>query len=112
MFNYDKYEVASKNLLGGEQYLYRFENGFGASVVRHAYSYGTEQGLWELAVVRWRGDDFCITYDTKITNDVVGYLRDKRVTEILKTIEWLPPDHKYEWKDDDWWPDDEYLKED
>ena len=41
-----------------------FENGYGASVVRHEYSYGGKSGLYELAVLDSSGD---LTYDTPIT---------------------------------------------
>jgi hypothetical protein len=42
-----------KSLNGGVQKEYRFDNGYGASVIQHNYSYGNEQGLWELAVIKW-----------------------------------------------------------
>jgi len=63
-----------------------FENGYGASVVRHEYSYGGKDGLYELAVLNNDGD---LTYDTPITNDVLGYLSDKDVTEVLIKIQQL-----------------------
>ena len=34
------------------RYVFQFENGFGASVIRGLYTYGGRQGLWELAVLR------------------------------------------------------------
>jgi hypothetical protein len=79
--------------IGGIQRLYRFPNGYGASVVRHQYSYGGDQGLWELAVVIYDGEDvesFHLCYDTPITDDVIGYLSEGGVDEILAQIEALP----------------------
>ena len=35
------------------QWIYRFPNGFGASVVRGAYTYGEAPGLYELAVIEF-----------------------------------------------------------
>ena len=35
----------------GIQRIYKFDNGYGASVVKHKYSYGGDKGLWELAVI-------------------------------------------------------------
>jgi hypothetical protein len=63
-----------------------FENGYGASVVRHEYSYGGKDGLYELAVLNTDGE---LAYDTPITNDVLGYLTDKDVTDVLIKIQQL-----------------------
>jgi len=63
-----------------------FENEYGASVVRHEYSYGGKDGLYELAVLSNEGE---LTYDTPITNDVLGYLTDRDVTEVLIKIQQL-----------------------
>ena len=78
--------------------LYRFKNDYGASVVRFSIgvfggSYGAEKGLWELAVIKFKGkgfDNFVIKYDTPITDDVVGHLTDKAVDNLLTKIEALP----------------------
>ena len=43
--------ISVKELFGGIQKIYRFKNNFGASVVKHPYSYGGEKDLWELAVI-------------------------------------------------------------
>jgi len=75
----------------GEQKLYRFDNGYGASVVRFDGSYGAESGLWELAVLEYgKGDHYELTYDTPITDDVVGYLTDDEVQDYLRRIRALP----------------------
>lgn len=75
-----------KEFNGGVQKLYRFKNEYGASVVRHNGSYGKERGLWELAVIKWNYDDFVIVYDTKITEDVLGYLSPDDVERHLERI--------------------------
>jgi hypothetical protein len=51
--------------------VYKFDNGYGVSIVRNEISYGGKEGLFELAVLDENGE---ITYDTEITDDVVGYL--------------------------------------
>lgn len=71
---------------GGEYYNVTFENGYGASIVRHQYSYGGKDGLFELGVLH--NDQLC--YDTPITNDVVGYLTEDDVTNYLDRIACLP----------------------
>jgi len=78
----------------GIQKLYRFKNGYGASVVRNKIgdiyaSYTRNELEWELAVIKWMGkgiDDFIICYDTKITYDVIGYLTTKEVEKYLIKI--------------------------
>ena len=63
-----------------------FENGYGASVVRHEYSYGGKDGLYELAVLDSNGE---LIYDTPVTSDVIGYLRPEDVTEVMAKIQQL-----------------------
>lgn len=84
--------VKSKFRLGGEQYIFRFPNDYGASVIRNPYSYGGDKGLWEIAVAKFYGDgdnDWDIDYDTDITDDVLGGLTDEDVLETLKQIKEL-----------------------
>ena len=81
----------------GVQKLYRFPNGYGASVVKGAHTYGGEDNLWELAVLTFvdkngttLGDyDFELCYTTGITEDVVGHLSDEEVEDHLKKIRGL-----------------------
>ncbi len=70
------------------QRIWRFDNGYGASVVNHSFSRGTE-----LAVVRFTGPDIrdiTLVYNTPITDDVVGHLTESAVQDLLKAIEQLP----------------------
>jgi hypothetical protein len=55
----------------------------GASVVMHPGSYGFARGLWELAVLDREGE---ITYDTPITDDVLGWLTEEDVEKTLQEI--------------------------
>lgn len=64
-----------------------FSNGYGASVVSHTHSYGGKSGLYEIAVLDPDGE---ITYETSVTNDVIGYLTPEEVTEVLTDIQKLP----------------------
>lgn len=71
------------------QKIYRFRNGYGASVIRNSISYGHELGLWEVAVIKWNEDEWSLCYDTEITNDVIGYLNEDEVDNVLQQIEAL-----------------------
>ena len=82
------------SLYDGVQRLYRFENGYGASLVRHSSSYGGSKGLWEIAVIQWIdqyefGFPLYLCYSTPITKDVIGYLEEDQVNTILSFIEKL-----------------------
>jgi hypothetical protein len=84
--------IATKSLMGGTQKVYRYPNGYGASVLQHMYSYGGNEGLWELAVIMFptKSDkNYSLTYRTPITDDVMGYLSWDAVEETLKRIEEL-----------------------
>lgn len=74
---------------GGEQRLYRFGNGYGASVVWNGFSYGGEEGLLELAVVRFSGEgleSYSLDYSTPITEDVIGHLDEEAAQDLLRQI--------------------------
>lgn len=73
--------------MGGTQDIYEFPNGYSASVVRTPYSYGGEDGLFELAVLHGGS----IMYDTPITDDVLGHLTAADVQAKLADIAALPP---------------------
>jgi hypothetical protein len=67
---------------GGVQDIYRFENGYGASVVARSGSYGVE-----LAVIQFdEMENWQITYDTVITDDVVGFLNYESLVGLLTRI--------------------------
>jgi hypothetical protein len=76
----------------GLQKIYRFDNGFGASVIKSQFSYGGDDNLWELAVLTFSSDapeEFELTYETPITNDVIGSLNDDEVEEKLTEVKQL-----------------------
>lgn len=67
-----------------------FGNGYGASVVRFIGSYGSEDDLFELAVLVGTKKKWGLSYDTPITDDVEGHLSEDEVTTLLGKIEALP----------------------
>lgn len=75
----------TNKLYGGTQLIYEFENGFGASVVCHPFSYGGEVRLIELAVLK--GNNIC--YDSGITEDVLHNLTAQEAESYLARIESL-----------------------
>jgi len=88
-------EFSVKELHDGHQVLFRFANGFGASVVRHSFSYGGKSGLFELGMIRWLDDGWEFAGQTSgltpfINDDVAGWLDVPQVEELLLMIESLP----------------------
>ena len=80
-------------IFNGVQKVYKFPNGYGASVIKHDHSYGGSEGLWELAVL---GTDGELTYETPITSDVIGWLTDEDVDGLLSQINELPSEEPSE----------------
>ena len=68
----------------GKRARMHFDNKYGISVVSTSFSYGGREGLYEIAVLDSAGD---ITYNTPVTNDVIGYLSPEEVTDIMKQIQ-------------------------
>lgn len=70
-------------LHGGVQLTVKFDNGWGASVVQHQYSYGGRDGLYELAVL---DSDDNLSYVTDITDDVIGSRTESEIRTLLLRI--------------------------
>lgn len=89
----EEYLILEEQTPLGIQKIYKFENGYGASVVKHHHSYGNKQDLWEMALLTFGYSDddellWKITYrDWFAHGDVAGYLDDQEVLEHLKWIQ-------------------------
>lgn len=82
----------NNSFFGGTQRIYRFLNGYGASVIDQPLcSGGTATALYELAVIKWHYGQFSITYATPITNDVIQYCTEARIQKLLFKISKLKP---------------------
>ena len=86
---YDKFEkylykVREESNL---HYIFKFDNGYGASVIKNIMSYGHAKDLFELAVIEFI-DEFTwkICCSTEITDDVIGYLTNNGVLNLLEAI--------------------------
>lgn len=73
-----------------------FENGYGVSVVRYrdpfSKGYGSHtsnENEWEVAVIYGNEKDWDITYNTHITDDVLGYLSEGEVNWIMIQVQEL-----------------------
>jgi hypothetical protein len=66
-----------------------FPNGYGVSVVRFPGSYGCEQGLYEVAVLKGTADNFELCYDTPVADDVLGHRDEQDVEVIMEEVESL-----------------------
>ena len=82
----------------GIQAKHFFDNGYGVSVIQSPNSYGGDEGLYELAVLkRYVQKDYGagfshkweICCDTHITDDVLGHLTEEQVESTLAEIEKL-----------------------
>lgn len=85
---YIQYEVEPKSIgFDNIGHKFIFENGYGASVICDDFSYGGKKGLFELAVLKKVTDNKCeLCYDTPITDDVLGWLSNDEVLELLEKI--------------------------
>ena len=79
-------EKNDMDYVNGFQLVYKFDNDYGASVVKHDFSYGGKKGLYEVAVLDNEGD---LCYTTPITDNVLGYQNIGQVEQILAEISHL-----------------------
>lgn len=73
----------TKSLNNGEQHVFKFPNGWQASVIRGPYSYGGSSGQFELAVLDRDGH---LNYDTPVTDDVIGHIPPSDLDAILDQV--------------------------
>ena len=90
----------------GDQRIYRFPNGYGASVIRFTMhvpglgnvpgSSGADAGLWELCLLKFHGSDnldFSVVYEEGF-NDAIGHLTVEGVQFILAQIKSIEVSHE------------------
>lgn len=63
------------------QYIFRFANNLGASVIKSSFSYGSEEDLWEFAPVTFEEDG---TF--KVCGETVGFCQDSRIRVLLEDV--------------------------
>ena len=75
--------IVEQNDLGYPRTIYKFPNGYGASVIKFNYvCFGIE-----IAILRFdENGNWDIDYSTSITNDVIGGLNEKIRDEVLQRI--------------------------
>ena len=85
---YEEYIYEQNFYLSGWQTKYRFENGYGASVINHKGSYGLELGVLY---------DGVLDYSTPITSDVVPCIKGEE--ELDKLLKYIKELWQSEWED-------------
>ncbi len=71
--------------MGGTQARHDFENGYGVSVIQTPFSYTNGDNEYEVAIMK----DGHITYDTKLTEDVLGHQTVEDINNLLLEVERL-----------------------
>lgn len=79
-------DIKIRSLNEGFQTIVFFENNYGASVVWHKFSYGNDEDLFEIAVIKGNMKNWELVYDTPITDDVLGHQTSKDVSRVLEEI--------------------------
>lgn len=74
--------------LEGSQTVYKFPNGYGASVITGELFYTDADHPYEVAVLKFRDgtDAFDLCYTTPITDDVIGRLNAQELYDVLEQI--------------------------
>ncbi len=77
------------NLFSGfdQQATMYFDNGYGVSVITGGNAYTDEDHPYEVAVML---EGVGLTYDTPITDDVIGHCNKDNITDIMRQVQELP----------------------
>ena len=86
--DFKKYSIAESGIeryQDAKQATEKFENNYGVSVIFGNCFYSNGKDTYELAILY-----YCdITYNTGITNDVLGHLSEEEVSEIMIKVQLL-----------------------
>ena len=86
---YQEYLVEENTSYSGTGFIYKFffDNGYGVSVIKHEYSYGNEEDLFEVAVLY----NDRVVYDERIFrgNGLQGWMTNSDVLDTLKDVKEL-----------------------
>lgn len=74
----------------GKQATLFFPNGYGVSVVFGTLFYSNGVDTYEMAVLRGNENDYRLTYETPITDDVLGRRTAEEITKAMKEVQKLP----------------------
>ncbi|HPY15970.1 MAG TPA: hypothetical protein PLI61_13830 [bacterium] len=83
-----QFEADEEKWYGTRAYIhrFRFENGYGASVIKHGRSYGYIHNLFEVGFLDTGGE---LVYYEPFGDSVKGFLTNDEVLEILEEIKRL-----------------------
>jgi hypothetical protein len=85
--DYNQYIIDFNSINNGMQLVFKFDNLFGLSIVCHSFSYGNNDGLFEVAVIKFTSnDEWNLTYNTDITDDVLGYQSKEDVLSLIERV--------------------------
>ena len=69
------------NLFNSTQYIVKFGNGNGLSIVRHAGSYGGKEGLWEVMLLDAEGEALYGEFEDG--DCIIGWLTDEALKNLI-----------------------------
>jgi hypothetical protein len=90
MITFDDIKFKPHRFGDGLHGLIFFPNGYGLSVVNYksigigSYTLGDDD--WEVAIIKGNKDNWEITYDTLITNDVLGYQTKEDINKLILSV--------------------------
>jgi len=90
MITFDDIQFKPHGLGEGQHGLIFFPNGYGLSVVNYRAfgggSYTSSKDDWEVAIIYGDKDRWEITYNTPITNDVLGYQTKEDINKLIVSV--------------------------
>lgn len=82
--DYNKYIIDINAYHKGMQVVFQFDNGYGLSVVSHSFSYGNDDELFEIGVIKFDDLGYELTYETPITGDVLGHQSKEDLLNVIE----------------------------